>query len=540
MKRLYIILYVVILFLSLPAGAQSLSNAERRHINSKALSHLEEYERFSSLYDEEAVEFYKALFVSEDASVLCDMIGADSYLNTVSVAEYARTMTEYASVITVTLKDVARGNLRYEGGIWHVPMRFRKSVSYIDDGGYVFSTEEYHRNDFDMTMMLRYDPETDSCLIESVTGELETERDFPEGRFLIVNESDRYSDRDMLHFSTLKVGGSEVVYNDFGQAILPSGEPYVEDFDVEVGVDTVYQGFNYDVVTFKFHPRKGRVKLRYAYAPLYAYKVTAPKGVVSRSAAMELGVDFGTTASCGQSSKIGFYAGIGVSASRLELWNDSWISYPLPQYEYIPSSKLFRPYDVIYNIAGEAAKETVEYVDFMVPLYLEFEHRLGRHVMLSWDLGIKAYVYVNELSKGSYKISYTSVVDGKSLNPEPLNNPDVIEAVRYVKTGLCNIADFAKLDATAFADIGLDINLYRKKTYFMLRAGYEYGFIGFFGGKDSYLGSGTPYYEKDKYYPIVYDPTNTQNPDVAVHSFYSGVNLRRQTLWFSTGLKFKF
>lgn len=533
MKRLYIILYVVILFLSLPAGAQSLSNAERRHINSKALSHLEEYERLSSLYDEEAVEFYKALFVSEDASVLCDMIGADSYLNTVSVAEYARTMTEYASVITVTLKDVARGNLRYEGGIWHVPMRFRKSVSYIDDGGYVFSTEEYHRNDFDMTMMLRYDPETDSCLIESVTGELETERDFPEGRFLIVNESDRYSDRDMLHLSTLKVGGNEVVYNEFGQAVLPSGEPYVEDFDVEVGVDTVYQGFNYDVVTFSFNPRKGRVKLRYAYAPLYAYKVTAP-GVMSRTAAMELGVDFGTTASCGQFSKIGFYAGIGVSASRLELWNDSLISYTLPQYEYIPSSKLFRPYDVEYNIAGEAAKETVEYVDFMVPLYLEFEHRLGRHVMLSWDLGVKAYLYVNELSKGSYKISYTSVVKGKSLNPEPLNNPDVIEAVRYVKTGLCNIADFAKLDATAFADIGLDINLYRKKTYFMFKAGYEYGF------KDSYSGSGTPYYKEDKYYPIVYDPTNTQNPDVAVHSFYSGVNLRRQTLWFSTGLKFKF
>lgn len=200
MKRLYIILYVVIMFLPFPAGAQSLSNAERRHINSKVLSHLEKYERLSSLYDEESVEFYKALFVSEDASVLCDMIGAESYLNTVSVAEYARTMTEYASNITVVIKDVAKGNMRYDGGLWHIPILFLKSVSYIDNGGYAFSTEEYHGNDFDMTMMLRYDPETDACLIESVTGKLETDRDFPKGRFFIVNEGDKYSERDMRHF----------------------------------------------------------------------------------------------------------------------------------------------------------------------------------------------------------------------------------------------------------------------------------------------------------------------------------------------------
>lgn len=538
MKRLYIILYVVIMFLPFPAGAQSLSNAERRHINSKVLSHLEEYERLSSLYDEESVEFYKALFVSEDASVLCDMIGAESYLNTVSVAEYARTMTEYASNITVVIKDVAKGNMRYDGGLWHIPILFLKSVSYIDNGGYAFSTEEYHGNDFDMTMMLRYDPETDACLIESVTGKLETDRDFPKGRFFIVNEGDKYSERDMRHFSTLKVDGKDVVYNEFGQAILPSGDPYVDDFDVEVGVDTVFQGFNYDVVTFRFNPRKGRIKLRYSYAPLYAYKVTAPKNVKSNSAAMELSLDFGKTVRCGQSSKMGFYAGIGVSASRLELWNENKISYQYTQYKYDFSSKLFAPFTVKYDIAADAVRETVDYIDFVVPLYFELEHRLGKHVMLSWDLGFKAYAYMDKLANGNYEIAYSSNIDG-TMTKRNMQNPGVIEAVPYAKTGLLKIKDFATLDVSAFAAIGLDINMYRRKTYFMLRAGYEYGFMGLLmDGKDAYSVSGTPYFEDGKYYPIVYDTRSKK--DVAVHSLLSGVTLRRQALWFSTGFKFKF
>lgn len=539
MKRLYIIIYVVILSLSLPAGAQSLSNAERRHINAKVLSHLEEYERLSSLHDEESVEFYKALFVNEDAPVLCDMIGAGSYLNDVSVEEYAGTMTEHASIITVLIKDVAKGTMRFDGDVWHVPIRFRKSVSYIDDGGYAFSTEEYHGADFDMTMMIAYYPEDDMCLIESVQGELQTDRDFPRGRFLMVNESDRYSERDMRHFSTLKVDDNEIVYNEFGQAVLPSGEPYVDDFDVEVGIDTVYQGFNYDVVTFRFKPRKGRIKLRYAYAPLYAYDVTAPENIESNSAAMELGLDFGKAVSCGRSSKIGFYAGIGVSASRLEFWNGSRISYQYTQYKYDDSSlKPLRPYEVKYEIAGEGARETVEYIDLMIPLYFELEHRLGKHVMLSWDLGIKAYAYLDKLANGQYEVTYSSSIDGKS-GKSNLQNPSVIEAVPYAKTGLVKIKDFVTLDATAFADIGLDINLYRKKTYFMLRAGYEYGFMGLvMDGKDAYSVSGTPYYESGKYYPIVYDARSSK--DVAVHSLLSGVTLRRQALWFSTGFKFKF
>lgn len=538
MKRLYIILYVVILFLSLPVGAQSLSNAERRHINSKVLSHLEEYERLSSLYDEESVEFYKALFVSEDVSVLCDMIGAGSYLNVVSVAEYARTMTEYASIITVVIKDVSKGNIRYDGGVWHVPVRFRKSVSYIDNGGYAFSTEEYHGNDFDMTMMLQYDPEEDMCLIESIQGELHTEREFPKGRFLIVNEDNEYSERDMRHFSTLKVDGIEVKYNEFGQAVLPSGDPYVEDFDVEVGIDTVYQGFNYDVVSFRFNPRKGRLKLRYAYAPLYAYNVVAQKNVKSSSAAMELGLDFGKTVSCGKSSKMGFYAGIGVSASRLELWNENKISYRYTQYKYDSSSKLFRPYDVKYDIAAKATRETVDYIDLMVPLYFELEHRLGKHIMLSWDLGFKAYAYLDKLADGHYEVVYSSNIEG-TTNKGNMQNPALIEAVPYAKTGLVKVKDFATIDVTAFADIGLDINCYKRKTYFMLRAGYEYGFMGLLvNGKDSYSVSGTPYFESGKYYPIVYDTRSGK--DVAVHSLLSGATLRRQALWFSTGFKFKF
>jgi hypothetical protein len=158
--------------------------------------------------------------------------------------------------------------------------------------------------------------------------------------------------------------------------------------------------------------------------------------------------------------------------------------------------------------------------------------------MLSWDLGFKAYAYMDKLANGNYEIAYSSNIDG-TMTKCNMQNPGVIEAVPYAKTGLVKIKDFATLDVSAFADIGLDINMYRRKTYFMLRAGYEYGFMGLLmDGKDAYSVSGTPYFEDGKYYPIVYDTRSKK--DVAVHSLLSGVTLRRQALWFSTGFKFKF
>ena len=79
MKRVYIIIYAVLLLLPISVGAQSLSNSERRHINYRVLSLIEEYERIASLYDDESAFYFESLFErGQESMVFCDMIGSES------------------------------------------------------------------------------------------------------------------------------------------------------------------------------------------------------------------------------------------------------------------------------------------------------------------------------------------------------------------------------------------------------------------------------------------------------------------------------
>lgn len=518
MKRGFIISFIVSLLLPVVVMAQTLTNSQRRHVNSKVLTLVEDYERYATLYDEDAQWYFEELFKNGNSKVLCDMIGSEKYLETVSVKEYTSLLMKYSMNTTITIKDVRKGRMEYIDNKWIIPVTFKKNLSYIDKDGYFFSVRGYHSNDFLVTMTISYNPENDKCQIESLDAVLHSDRKFPEGRFLIVNENKSQDKKYLRYFPDLAISGKEVHFNEYGQAILPSGVPTTKDPDVVVLTDTLNKGFNYDVVDFRFKARNLRLKLRYGIAPMGMYTLENPcPEVSSKSMGHEIGVDAGLCFPLGRSTKLGVYLGAALSMSNLELTLETPISYTYAWTEFDPTHKLFVNRLMDYKVNG--ASESVRYKDLAIPLYVEFEHKLGRSVMLSWNVGIKGYV---SMTADADPFSLAAEADGEPVVlPEPIG---YIEPNTYEKS--------KSFDLSVMAALGADINLWKNQIYFNLSVGYEHGLMS-----PLYSSPTNQFSSSDGIYPLIYNPVSDSH--IPVHSLISGVSFNRSALWISAGFKFK-
>ncbi|MBO5419870.1 MAG: hypothetical protein J6A22_07270 [Bacteroidales bacterium] len=492
-------------------------------MNSCILSLVEEYEQYSSLYDEEAQYYFESLFENDGTPMIfCDMMGMPSYLQDIPVTEYVQLMVKQSQNTTVIIKDVRKGNATFRNGEWFVPVFFRKSISYIDQGGYVFSVNDYYDTDFDMVMNLRYDPDAGRCFIRSITGSLTADKEFPKGRFMIIDKSSEEGFQYARYMESLTVGGKALDYNEFGQAMFSYGEAQVDDPDVEVHPETRFEGYNYDVVSFRFTPRNTRVRLRYGYAP-FAYSLEGLGNDVNhQSNAMEIGTDIGIAFRSGARSKMSLNIGLGISMSNLSL------SYS-PMYPRVYTYKFLQsPQNGIYSVGTvdyevKSASEAMRYIDVFVPVYFEVEHNVDPRVIISWNMGFKGYYGLSASVVNPYEIKATASINGAQPKPVTLMSTNgegtsFIEANTYAKN------DF---EVAAMVNLGLDINVYKKKLYAMLRVGYEYGLSSYLSTTNKYM-SGRP---------LVYDPVSAQH--IAVNSMISGISFNRSSLWISAGIKFK-
>ena len=508
------------------AEAQSVTNSQRRHINSKVLNVIEEYERLVTVHDEEAQYYFQNLFV-DGAQIFCDMIGFPSYLSKISVAEYVNLVSTVSTSTTIVIKDVKKGEMTYSGGVWNIPVTFSKSVSYIDNNGYAFSTEEYYGKDFEITMSLVYDQDTDLCRIESIDGAIVSDAKFPEGRFFILEKEtvDNASSKTKKFFEELDVNGAPVTYNIYGQAVMPSGRPEVNDIDVVVNIDTLTRGFNYDVVNFDFKRRSSRLKVRYGIAPFGAYNVTTSQEVIHQSDAMEAGLDFGTTWRAGRAAKMGFFFGAGLSMSNLNLSLATPVKYSYRTSLLDQTSNLFRNYTVAMELSS--LSEKLSFMDIVVPVYFEIEHRAGKHVLISWNFGLKAY-YNLKTSFSPYSVTGNLKISEDVSSA--LTNVDFAETFDKFLSPVSYKRN--PFDISAAANLGIDVNLFKRVLYLSVKGGYEYGLT------NSYYASGKKLYDKGAFiYPVVYDVLGEKF--YAMHSAISNTSYHRQAIWLQFGLKIK-
>jgi hypothetical protein len=85
-------------------------------------------------------------------------------------------------------------------------------------------------------------------------------------------------------------------------------------------------------------------------------------------------------------------------------------------------------------------------------------------------------------------------------------------------------------DLSAIANLGIDCNVVKNRLYVNASVGYEHGIM------DSYVSNKQVY--SNPILPKV--DKNGSVEHVAVNSLISGLTIKRQALWISLGLKYKF
>lgn len=510
MKLRLIIISLICLSVPTLLMAQPLTNKQRRQINAQVLYVIEEYERYASLGDEDAQYYFETLFTN-DAQIQSDMIGAPSFLQHISVEEYVEQFNpDFIKGYTlVTIGDVVKGELEYVNDRWEIPVSFRKTLSYTDNNGYIFSIRDYYSRDVDVTMRLVYDEAENRCYIASLDSYIDTDKRFPEGRFYIVNKSqDNTNRRYRKYLSNLKFNGEPIEYSDLGYAFLSHGEFSLPNTDVAVSLDTLMIGSNYEVLSPKFEYSLLRLKPHCSWAPFTSYIAHKDDDVDAKSSALELGLDLGVAVPFGQKCKIGFYVGAGLNMSNLNLsLRDA--------YDYTYKDK---KNELLYKITS--ASERVRYIDVCLPAYLDFEFLLNRNLLLTLDVGAKAYFNMSANVSSPFTIKY-DVVDGDSTTTNTFRTNSFILPVTYAK----KLFEFG-----AMANLGLNVDLHNGRIYWVIEAGYEQSFM------DSYVPQTLPLgYLR----PIVPQYNNEKRIDFAQRSLISGLAIRRNVIWLTTGLKFK-
>ena len=521
MKRGYILFLLVALLLPGTLAAQTLTNQQKRNILDKVLTVVEEYERLASLAADGDEYEFKQLFV-DGATVDSDIMGDISYMNSVTVDEYIKRL-QSAGVYT-EIRDVRKSELSYSERGWRIPISFSKQLYYYDSNGVYFNVRKYYGEDINVVMNLLYNDETDMCYIESVNVRSNSSKQFPKGKFLIVDNNGRseYSRADR-YFHMLKADNAPLSFDENGYAIYGANTQFtVDDYDVEVIHNNKEERATeaYNFVDFDFVRRSQRAKLKLAYAP-FAYNVSGNDRLSkSKSNAFDVGIDYGFTFSSRRKSKMGMFFGAGLSFSSVTLG----LGKELKNTHVVPSlntnTGMYEMNSYTYTITN--AVEQVSYMDLYVPVYFEIEHMLGSkgRVMLSWNFGVKSYLNLSAKAKTPYTVTFNTLVNKESIELtttfESFIDPNTYEKNLF--------------DLSAIANLGVDCNVVKNRLYVNASVGYEHGIM------DSYVSNKQVYSN-----PIL--PKVNKNGSVehvAVNSLISGLTINRQALWISLGLKYKF
>lgn len=532
MKKTYSILVALgLLLLPLAVSAQTMTNSQKRLINAKVWDVVETYEEYVSMRDQNETKYVFTPIFTEDAQVVCDLIGTLNYLEMMPIEEYIQKASDNTGGrgISADIYDVRMASMNYIDGKWIIPVTFKKQLSYFDTNGIYFDVNRYYDDIFNMKMSIVYDEESDECRIRSIHGDIASRVEFPKGRYIIVEQNNlggsSMSNRDHRLLEEIKANGESLSYDEDGIGIYAMDTKFeVRDFDVTVDPirDETRSTEAYDIVNFSTSKRSSRLKVRGAFAPM-AYDVKTGKGVSYESNAFEVSLDYGATFVLGRNSKMGFYIGAGASFSNIYLNKQGKISYTYSS--SIKEDGIYKPQDYKYDI--KKAEEAVSYTDVFIPIYFEAEHRLDRknRFVITWNIGAKPYLNLKAESKTPYTVTF-AVNDGGYVVNHVFDK--FLEPNSYAKKNI--------YDLSVFGNLGLDFGAVPNLFYVSLQVGYERGVLG-----SSYESKTMPYYSDSGKYPIIPQTVGNDTVDhIAVNSLISGVTATRSALWISLGVKLKF
>lgn len=494
---------------------QNLTNAERRRINTRLLDAIEQYEASASMSDRDSKYLFLELCDSS-ALIYSDLLD-HAPGKRIPVAEYVNRLQERQNVAS-EIKNVTSGRPFWKEGAWHVQVQFSKSLSYNDENSVLFSSAEYYRADYGLTVEFAYDPQEDRCRIVDIQGDLKSDvRPLPE-RFLVISKN---SENDLRLLS----GKEHLAFNSFDQAFAKPGSLSSWHDDVRIKADTLARTEHYDLLQLKYTKTHWRAKVRAGITLGSAFKLSTPVSFsASSSSAFETGVDIGYAIPIGRSLSLGIYTGIALSSSKLSL-ETGQIGY-----SYRTTDRNGATYLRQYEI--ERITEGVQYTDMVVPVYLSFEHKLARNLSLGWNLGAK--IYLNSSVKVEpYHITGRVFGDyhGLSITEQPENAFGTIDRDYEHFLYPSNYGNSTSMSLAG--GLSVNYNVLQQRMFVYVKFSYEAGMGQLHESNE------TPYFSaSEQLYPLVY--SGHLREDVATRSFMDCVSFSRQAMWLELGLMFKF
>lgn len=507
-----IVLVIPLLTVSLSLSGQTLTTKQQRNMNMRLLELVEKYEMYSLAYDKAAVYSFIDLFENKDTEVYNDMLEFPE--KAVPVETYIRNLSKQEN-ISVVIKNVGRGDYEYLEGAWHCAITFEKEISYNDANAVLFSSSEYYGKDYVLTLDCKYIADKDRFVIAGIDGKMNSSVPHLPAEFDVIAYNTKQDNK-------LSSGGNPLKFNSFDQAFVPKNaiRPWNDDVRIKRTISAATD--KYELVRLNFKYTHLRAKAKFTCSAGSVFSLSSPVDFsTKKSFGYEIGADFGYAIPFGKRMTMSIYTGIAYSSSKLSLTSGGY------EYSYMTSSHSGEIYNRSYKI--ESMTEGVNYSDIVVPLYFQFDHRLTKDLLLSWDLGIKAYFNVG-IKLTPYHVK--AVVSGDLANPSP---EDAFEEIDRDFSAFLFPANYgrAAADLSAVAGFGLNYNVYKGLVYVYAKVSFEYGVTKIHASENS------PIYSEDGMYPLVYSSMDG-GKNIATRSYWDCISFHRQAFWPELGVMLKF
>ena len=432
MKRIIISMLAAAFFL--PAGAQSLSLDEEHRLYLDVLRMLEAYEASATLRNNDDAATFAALFPNEETGIYNDLLGI-SAAHELTVSEYVTLMRSHANSPVITLRNVRKKGVEDGGDKWIVTVSFDKELRYTNKCGAILSSKGYYGKDYSMEARITRDKVTGECVIESLTGNIDSTLPRLDRNFAIVELNDP-RDRKVTN------NGQPINFNTFDQAFI--AEPTkLEFYDDDANMKVLRPDANCNRLRFTYKPLRWRLKPHYDLTLGDYYNFgSLPTGISATSAGSEFGLDLGYIFPSKDRFKVGFFFGVGFATSKLTL-TATGQNFNVNESTDVDGDSYIR------QVSVSSIEQSHKIQNIVVPLYFDFEYRFHSYVSAFFRLGGKAYINMGSKSDGM-----SGTVTASGLYPQYGN---LVIAEDYINGfGTHDLADASFIDEPAYSTASFD------------------------------------------------------------------------------------
>lgn len=376
------LLAIMLPALAVTAQAAQPDNNQTRRANLNALRLIQDYENYSNLLNDDAVENLRYIFGNDSAMVYNDLPGLAAG-EQITLDKYIELLGSTRGIRSV-VRNITAGPIADGGRVWLLTVTFQKGMEYnipfdSNNSAIIRSREYYDGKDFDMTAVVEVDKDTYESHLRSLTGSVASNRPRLTPGFALIRKNDP-RDNEVTN------GGHRLAFNSNDQAFIsqPFDLQFADD-DVKLSVDTAgTEGRR--VFSFRYKPTRWRVRPYADIALGGAWKVDAPDGMNASNSGMSMGVDVGYVLPSRGKVKVGIFSGLGFATGKIDL-DVASLSY---SYQAGPEADMDGD-SYIRHYELTDMQQSIKLSHFTLPVYADIEFRASRRFSIFAQAGIKAY-----------------------------------------------------------------------------------------------------------------------------------------------------